>query len=57
LVDSAGQPDRFGGQLTALQVGAGGGGVAFVEDQVQHVQDYAQPVRTLGLLGHTERDA
>ena len=33
------------GQLGALQVGAGGRGVALVEDQVEHVQDHAAAAR------------
>ena len=50
--DRAGEPDRLGGQLGALQVGAGGRGVALVEDQVEHVQDDAQPLGPLRLRRH-----
>ena len=45
----AGQPDRFGGQLGALQGRAGAGGIALVEDQVQHMQHDAEPVGQLRL--------
>ncbi len=55
--EGTGQPDRLAGELRAPEVGAGGGGVAFVEDQVQDVQDHPQPVRLLGLRGHAEGDA
>ena len=39
-----GQPDRLGGQVGAVQARRRGGGVALVEDQVQHVQHRAQPL-------------
>jgi hypothetical protein len=53
-VDRPGQPDRLAGQLAALQLRAGGGGVALVEDQVQHVQDHPQPVAQLRRRRHVE---
>ena len=39
----AGEPDRFIREIAALQIRADAAGVAFVEDQVQHVEDGAQP--------------
>src|SRR5262249_4427337 len=39
----------------ALQLGARGGGVALVEDQVQHLQDDAQPLLALGRRWQRER--
>ena len=39
-----GQPDRFGAQALSHEVRAGGGGVALVEQEVQHRQDGGGPV-------------
>ena len=56
-VDQAGQPDRLGRQLGAVQARARRAGVALVEDQVEHVQDRAEPFGALRARGHAERDA
>src|SRR5262249_18461357 len=53
----AGEADRLGGQLAALQVRAGARRVALVEDQVEHVQDDPQPGGALWLRREAERDA
>ncbi len=51
--DGAGQPDRLAGQVGAVEVGAGGGGVALVEDQVEHLEHGG---REAGPPGEPERD-
>ena len=43
-----GQPDSLGGQVDPLQGLARGGDVALIEDQVQDVLDYAQPLAAVG---------
>ena len=40
-----GQPDRLGGQVGAVQVGPERGGVALVEDQVEHLQHRPRAAR------------
>ncbi len=55
--DGADQPDRLAGELAALEVGAGGGGVALVEDQVQDLQNHPKPPIPLVLWRHAERYA
>jgi hypothetical protein len=40
-VNGSRQADRFAGQLAAPQIRAGTGSVAFVEDQLEHVQHRA----------------
>ena len=42
-VQLPGQPDRLGAELDPVQAVAGAGGVALVEDQVEHVQHDGQP--------------
>ena len=56
-MDDAGQPDRLAGELAALQAGAGGGRVALVEDEVEHVQHGAQPVDPVRARRQGERRA
>ena len=50
-VDHAGQPDRLGRQLAAVQARPRGAGVALVEDQVEHVEDGAEPFAALAAGG------
>jgi hypothetical protein len=38
-VHHPGQPDRLAREVGTVQIAARGGGVALVEDQVEHVQD------------------
>ena len=57
LMDLAHQADRFVRQIGAMQLGSRARRVALVEDQVQHVQHRAQPLRPLLGVGHAERDA
>ncbi len=52
-----GQPDRLTRQVGAVQLAARGGGVALVEDQVEHVQDDPQPLLALGAVRQAERAA
>ena len=47
VVHRPGEPDRLVREIAALQVGADAAGVALVEDQVEHVQDGAQPLGPL----------
>ena len=46
-VQHAGEPDRLGGEVGALQVVARRGRVALVEDEVEHLQHDAQPLGAL----------
>ena len=46
-VQPAGQADGLGRQLPALELGAGGGRVALVEDQVEHVAHDGEPLVAL----------
>jgi hypothetical protein len=55
--DIAGESNRLRGQLASLQVGTGRCAVAFVEDQIEDVQDDSQPLGALGLRRQAERDA
>ena len=56
-VHHPGQPDRLRGQVAALQVLPGGGRVALVEDQVEHVQDDAEPLAVGVAAGQREPGA
>jgi TfoX/Sxy family transcriptional regulator of competence genes len=47
-VQQPGEPDRLGGEVARVQARPGTGGVALVEDQVQHVQNHAEPAGPLG---------
>jgi hypothetical protein len=51
-VDDASEPDRFAGQLGALEVGAGTGRISLVEDQVEHLQHGSQPLLPLPIGRH-----
>ncbi|CUJ41539.1 Uncharacterised protein [Achromobacter xylosoxidans] len=57
LRQDAAQPQRFVAQRRAHPVFAGGGGIAFVEDQVDHFQHRGQPRRAFPRPGHLERHA
>ena len=46
-VQQPGEPDRLGGQIGPLQCRARTGGVSLVEDEVEHVQDHAEPLGAL----------
>jgi hypothetical protein len=46
-VDQAGQPNRLGCQLAALQTRPRRAGIALVEDQVEHVEDRSEPFRAV----------
>ena len=54
--DDPGQADRLAGEVAARQLRAAAGQVALVEDQVEHVQDRAQPLRPLVAARHLKRD-
>jgi len=56
-MDGAGQPNRFAGEVAPLQSVADAARIAFVEDQVEHVQHRAQALGPLLAGGHAERDA
>ena len=47
VVNGSRQADCLAGQFEPLQVRAGAAGVAFVEDQVEHVQHGAEPLGAL----------
>ena len=57
MMDRPGEPNRFVRQVAALQVGADAARVALVEDQVEHVQDGAEPLAALVPGGHAEGHA
>ena len=50
------QPDRLQRHIVADQLIAGGGGVAFVEHQVERVDDRIEPLGELVRFGHAEAD-
>ena len=51
------QPHRLLAQLRAQPVVAGGGAVALIEDEVEHLQHRGQPRPQLGRARHLERHA
>ena len=51
------QPDRFAGQLDALQCRADAARVPLVEDQIKHVEHRAKPLRMLAIGRQSKRHA
>jgi hypothetical protein len=56
-VHHPGEPDRLAGEVGAVELAAGRGGVPLIEDQVEHVQDDLQPLLALDVVGQAERAA
>jgi hypothetical protein len=53
-VELVSQPDGLGGQLGSRELRPRGGRVARVEDEVEHVDNNAEPPRVLGPLRQLE---
>ena len=56
-MDEVRHPDRLVGQFGSLEVRTGRRRVPLVEHEIEHVEDHAHAVGSLGLGRHLERDA